>query len=198
MWFTLDTSRILCDPADLYQSKTDDLASKKKPAPLGANIGFDIPSNMEVLFHQTNGTLQIKFFYYAGGSEQQEQLALRTAVAEVGKNSKRLFSISAKSISSLRQGINELVLGCAKPRTELNLRSCLIATQVYEKDFKHLLVFDIMEVSPGQKLEKIFMSFDIETLENFQGLLESSKNLKLTSIEQVISVLEMFLNDKKN
>lgn len=197
MWFTLDTSRILCDPADLYQTRMDDLSSsKKKPVPLAANIGFDIPSNMEVLFHQANGTLQIKFFYYAGGSEQQEQVALRTAVAEVGKNSKRLFSISAKSLPCLRQGINELVLGCAKPRTELNLRSCLIATQVYEKDFKHLLVFDIMEITQGQKLEKILQSFDQETLENFQGLLEAAFNLKLTSIEQIISVIEMFLSKK--
>jgi hypothetical protein len=196
MWFTLDTSRILCDPADLYQVRSIESSSKKKLPPLAANIGFDIPSNMEVLFHQTNGTLQIKFFYYAGGSEQQEQVALRTAVAEVGKNSKRLLSISAKSLPCLRQGIGELVLGCAKPRTELNLRSCLIATQVYEKDFKHLLVFDIMEVSQGQKLEKILQSFDQETLENFQGLLESAFNLKLTSIEQVISVIEMFLNKK--
>jgi len=196
MWFTLDTSRILCDPADLYQVRSIEASSKKKLPPLASNIGFDLPSNMEVLFHQTNGTLQIKFFYYAGGSEQQEQVALRTAVAEVGKNSKRLLSISAKSLPCLRQGIGELVLGCAKPRTELNLRSCLIATQVYEKDFKHLLVFDIMEVSQGQKLEKILQSFDQETLENFQGLLESAFNLKLTSIEQVISVIEMFLNKK--
>lgn len=193
MWFTLDTSRILCNPSDLYQTRAEDISSSKKKPVVSANIGFDIPSNMEVLFHQANSTIQVRFFYYAGGSEDLEQQALRTAVAEIGKNSKRLFSISAKSLPCLRNGINELILGCAKPRTELNLRSCLIATEVYETDYKSLLVYDTLEISPGQKLEKILRSFDKETLENFQGLLESAHNLKLTSIEQVISVLEMFI-----
>lgn len=193
MWFTLDTSKILCEVSDLYQSKSNDLPNKKS-ARIGANIVFDVPSNMEVLFHASNKTIQVKFFYYAGGSETQEQTALRNAVSETGKNSDRLFSISAKNLNCLKHGISELILDCSKVRTELNLRSCLKAIDVYEKDFKHLIVSDIIEVTQGQKLEMILSTFESEDLENFQALLESFSNMGFKEVEQVTNVLDMFLN----
>lgn len=191
MWFTLDASKILCEVSDLYQ---EHIPSNKRTPNIGANIVFDVPSNMEVLFHKSNGTIQVKFFYYAGGSEQQEQSVQRASVAELGKNSKRLFSISAKNVASLKQGIEELILGCSKIRTELNLRSCIKAIVLYENDFKHLIVSDNIEVTQGQKLEKILLSFDRDTLEEFQGLLELFSNLNFTTCDQINIVLEMFLS----
>ena len=68
------------------------------------------------------------------------------------------------------------------------------ALDVYEKDFKHLIVSDIIEVTQGQKLEMILSTFESEDLENFQALLESFSNMGFKEVEQVSNVLDMFLN----
>jgi len=151
---------------------------------------------MEVIFHQNN-TVQIKFFYYAGGSESQLTMPLRTSVSEVGNVSKRLFSISSHDIDSLKEGIRELILGCSKPRTELNLKTCLKAVEINENSFKPKPKYDMINVSPGQKFEALLSSIDIETIETIQGILESASNLKFTNIEQVMIILDMYLNNHR-
>lgn len=188
MWFTLDPASI-SEGISLF---TENSNSNKN----ASSVIFDLPSNMEVIKHP-HDVIQIKFFYYAGGSENQSTMTLRTSVSEVGAVSKRLFSISSRDIESLKEGIRELILGCAKPRTELNLKTCLKAIEINENSFKPKPNNDIIKMSQGQKFETLLSTVDIDTIETIQGILEAASNLKFSNIEQVMIILDMYLNNHK-
>lgn len=184
MWFTLD-------PA-----KTIENFSKIGTSSKGASVIFDVPSNMEVLLHESNNIIQIKFFYYAGGTETLKQQVLNYAVAETGKSSKRLFSISGKSINEILSGIEELILETSKARTECNLQACIRAITFNRNRFTDIENHVSVEMSPGKKIEKILSMANEETIDYIQGLLESSVNLGFDNVQQLIHVIEMYQTKK--
>lgn len=182
MWFTLDPALIIENISVLGDK------------PKATSVKFDIPSNMEVLVHKSNSTVEIKFFYYAGGTESTTQQVLQHAVADIGTASKRLFSISAKDIPSIINGVQELILGAAKPRTECNLQAAKNSIILYKRLFTHVEPADTANISSGQKLEKILQMSSRENLEYMQGLLESSNNLGISTISQLMIIIDMYLS----
>lgn len=176
MWHVLDTSKIVQTLETLSVS--------------GVLI-TDIPSNMEVLEHNPNNmTVQVKFYYYTGKHEKTETRVLQGAVAELGVVSRRLFSITGRTMHQIQNGIRELILGASTERAENCFRACLVAVQVASPNLPNSL--SKSNISAGQQLEKLLQSLDANTLDELGAILESASALGFRTVDQVLAVVKLF------
>ena len=53
-----------------------------------------------------------------------------------------------------------------------------------------------MDISSGQKLEKILDMFEPSILEEIYAFLETTKALKFTNVEQLLVILDMYMERK--
>jgi hypothetical protein len=184
MWYVLDTSKIVQTLESL--------------AVTSVSIA-DIPSNMEILEHNPNNmTIQAKFYYYTGKHEKTETKVLQGAVAELGIGSRRLFSITGRSLPIIQSGVRELILGASTDRAENCFRACLVALQVAIPKPTTSLYMNHSDISAGQQLEKLLQSLEPATLEELSAVLESASVLGFNTVEQVLAVVKLFSNSKNN
>jgi len=173
-------------------------------------LTVELPSNMQILHHHpNNGTVQVRFYYYAGQHEKKTQVVpLQGAAAELGLSSRRLHSCSGSDLFAVQRGISELILGSDTQRQEINLLACSVALEMATNAAamsaeSHLedtatpvnrpTVFK-GALSPGQRLEKLLGCLDDDSLEEIQAVLESSRKLGFHTLEQLSAIIELYRN----
>lgn len=152
----------------------------------------DIPTNMEFISHP-NSTVEFKFFYPTSGDEKTETIVLSGGTSQRGKFSQRVFVVQARNVAKAKQTLREMILGTSKTRNELSYRTCLNAIEIHENEFIKLSQPAIIEMSPGKKLEKVLEMFEPDILEEIYAFLETTKALKFTSVEQLLVILDMYM-----
>lgn len=177
-------------------------------------LTVELPSNMQILHHHpNNGTVQVRFYYYAGQHEKKtEVVPLQGAAAELGLSSRRLHSCSGSDLFAIQRGISELILGSETQRQEINLLACSVALEMATHEAPAANVLNHLEasttpanrptvfkgaLSPGQRLEKLLECLSDESLEEIQAVLESSRKLGFHTLEQLSAIIELYRNSTK-
>ncbi len=178
MWFVLNGSEIIARRGSLLPAVSD------------------IPTNMEFISH-SNSTVEFKFFYSTSGDEKTDTVVLNSATCQRGKYSQRVFVLQARNVAKAKQGLRELILSTSKARNELSYRSCLNAIEKHENEFIKGSKPAILEISPGKKLEKVLDMFEPNVLEEIYAFLETTKALKFSNVEQLLVILDMYMEKRK-